>query len=178
MKNSERIGEAGTRKLTAAMYLRICSEDSDARHSIKTESDSIANQRSLLKAFISHTPELENADILEYCDDGWSGKNFERPAVRAMLEQARNGSIQCILVKDLSRFGRDYLEVGNYISRIFPFLGIRFIAVNDHLGFCGMNATSGRMFSGGGCVTRSGKTIWSASRVLSGSGWQDATREL
>lgn len=49
-----------------------------------------------------------------------------------MLDQARKGNIQCILVKDLSRFGRDYLEVGNYISRIFPFLGIRFIAVNDH----------------------------------------------
>ena len=133
MKNSERAVAAGTGRLTAAMYLRISSEDSDVRHSIKAESDSIASQRGLLKAFISHTPELENADILEFCDDGWSGKNFERPAVKAMLEQAKNGNIQCILVKDLSRFGRDYLEVGNYISRIFPFLGIRFIAVNDHL---------------------------------------------
>ncbi len=136
MINAERTGAAGagtaSTRLTAAMYLRISSEDSDARHSIKAESDSIANQRSLLKAFISRMPELENADVLEFCDDGWSGKNFERPAVREMLEQARNGNIQCILVKDLSRFGRDYLEVGNYISRIFPFLGIRFIAVNDH----------------------------------------------
>ena len=136
MINAERTGAAGGGtayiRLTAAMYLRISSEDSDARHSVKTESDSIANQRSLLSEFISRTPELENADILEFCDDGWSGKNFERPAVREMLEQARNGNIQCILVKDLSRFGRDYLEVGNYISRIFPFLGIRFIAVNDH----------------------------------------------
>ena len=136
MINAERTGAAGGgtayTRLTVAMYLRISSEDSDARHSVKTESDSIANQRSLLSEFISRTPELENADILEFCDDGWSGKNFERPAVREMLEQARNGNIQCILVKDLSRFGRDYLEVGNYISRIFPFLGIRFIAVNDH----------------------------------------------
>ena len=121
-----------TERLKAAIYLRISSEDSDIRNSTKTESDSIANQRSLLSAFISRTPELENADILEFCDDGWSGKNFERPAVREMLEQARKGKIHCILVKDLSRFGRDYLEVGNYISRIFPFLGIRFIAVNDH----------------------------------------------
>lgn len=131
MINADRTGTASAR-LKAAMYLRISSEDSEVRHSVKTESDSIANQRSLLSAFISRTPELENADILEFCDDGWSGKNFERPAVREMLEQARNGNIQCILVKDLSRFGRDYLEVGNYISRIFPFLGIRFIAVNDH----------------------------------------------
>lgn len=143
MKSIEKTGTAGTGRLTAAMYLRISSEDSDARHSIKMESDSITNQRSLLKAFISHTPELENADILEFCDDGWSGKNFERPAVREMLEQARNGGIQCILVKDLSRFGRDYLEVGNYISRIFPFLGIRFIAVNDHFdSSCGLEADS------------------------------------
>lgn len=136
MINAERTRAAGagtaSTRLTAAMYLRISSEDSDAGHSVKTESDSISNQRSLLTAFISRMPELENADVLEFCDDGWSGKNFERPAVREMLEQARNRNIQCILVKDLSRFGRDYLEVGNYISRIFPFLGIRFIAVNDH----------------------------------------------
>ena len=136
MINAERTRAAGactaSTRLTAAMYLRISSEDSDAGRSTKMESDSIANQRSLLSAFISRTSELESADILEFCDDGWSGKNFERPAVREMLEQARSGNIQCILVKDLSRFGRDYLEVGNYISRIFPFLGIRFIAVNDH----------------------------------------------
>ena len=131
MINAERAGTSAG-KLKVAMYLRISSEDSDVGHSEKTESDSIANQRSLLSAFISRTPELESADILEFCDDGWSGKNFDRPAVREMLEQARKGAIQCILVKDLSRFGRDYLEVGNYISRIFPFLGIRFIAVNDH----------------------------------------------
>lgn len=118
--------------LKVAMYLRISSEDAGIGHLAKTESDSIANQRSLLSAFISRTPELKCADILEFCDDGWSGKNFERPAVREMLEQARGGGIQCILVKDLSRFGRDYLEVGNYIFRIFPFLGIRFIAVNDN----------------------------------------------
>ena len=68
MKNSERAVAAGTGRLTAAMYLRISSEDSDVRHSIKAESDSIASQRGLLKAFISHTPELENADILEFCE--------------------------------------------------------------------------------------------------------------
>lgn len=142
MINAERAGTSAG-KLKAAMYLRISSEDSDVGHSEKTESDSIANQRSLLSAFINRMPELENADILEFCDDGWSGKNFDRPAVREMLEQARKGAIQCILVKDLSRFGRDYLEVGNYISRIFPFLGIRFIAVNDHFdSSCGLGADS------------------------------------
>ena len=72
MINAERTGAAGagtaSTRLTAAMYLRISSEDSDARHSIKAESDSIANQRSLLKAFISRMPELENADVLEFCE--------------------------------------------------------------------------------------------------------------
>jgi len=72
MINAERTGTSAG-KLKAAMYLRISSEDSDVGHSAKTESDSIANQRSLLTSFISRMPELENADILEFCDDGWSG---------------------------------------------------------------------------------------------------------
>ncbi len=118
-------------RMTVARYLRISDEDADTGQAAKTESDSIANQRNLLTEFISRMPEFDGADIIEFCDDGWSGKNFTRPAVREMLEQARQGKIQCIVVKDLSRFGRNYLEVGNYISRVFPFLGIRFIAVND-----------------------------------------------
>ncbi|RKJ31197.1 hypothetical protein D7X33_40660, partial [Butyricicoccus sp. 1XD8-22] len=71
------------------------------------------------------------ATVIEFCDDGWSGKNFERPAFQDMISQAQKGGINCVLVKDMSRFGRDYLVVGNYISRVFPFLGVRFIAVND-----------------------------------------------
>lgn len=118
-------------RITVAKYLRISDEDADTGQAAKTESDSIANQRNLLTEFIRRMPEFDGADIIEFCDDGWSGKNFARPAVREMLEQARQGKSQCIVVKDLSRFGRNYLEVGNYISRVFPFLGIRFIAVND-----------------------------------------------
>lgn len=118
-------------KVTVAKYLRISNEDADLKREAKAESDSIANQRNLLTDFIGSIPELDGADVIEFCDDGWSGKNFSRPAVRDMLEKARQGKIQCIIVKDLSRFGRDYLEVGNYLSRIFPLLGIRFIAVND-----------------------------------------------
>ena len=114
-----------------AKYLRLSSEDEDLKRSAKLESNSISNQRNLLDAYISHMPEFAEADMLEFCDDGWSGKNFERPAVQELLLQARQGKIQCIIVKDLSRFGRDYLTIGNYISRVFPFLGVRFIAVND-----------------------------------------------
>lgn len=97
----------------------------------KGESDSITNQRNLLIDFISQISEFENARVLEFCDDGWSGKNFERPAVQKMLEMVKQGKIQCIVVKDFSRFGRDYLTVGNYLSYVFPFLGVRFIAVNN-----------------------------------------------
>ena len=114
-----------------AKYIRLSSEDDDLGKSGKVESNSVTNQRNLLDAFISRTPELADTSVIEFCDDGWSGKNFERPAVQEMIAQARAGKIQCIVVKDLSRFGRDYLTVGNYISCVFPFLGVRFIAVND-----------------------------------------------
>lgn len=124
--------------MTTAKYLRLSSEDTDLRAGVKQESNSIGNQRNLLDAFISRTPELAEGAIIEFCDDGWSGKNFDRPAVQELLSQVKQGMIQCIVVKDLSRFGRDYYTVGNYISRIFPFLGIRFIAIND--GFDSINA--------------------------------------
>ncbi len=117
--------------MTTAKYLRLSSEDVDLRDGGKQESNSIGNQRNLLDAFISRTPELAESNVIEFCDDGWSGKNFERPVVQELLSQVKQGMIQCIIVKDLSRFGRDYLTVGNYISRIFPFLEVRFIAVND-----------------------------------------------
>ena len=117
--------------MRTAMYLRISSEDADLRTGEKDESESISNQRSLLREYVSGHAELAGSEILEFCDDGWSGTNFERPAVKELLEQVRRGQINCIVVKDLSRFGRDYLTVGDYISRVFPFLGVRFISIND-----------------------------------------------
>ena len=117
--------------VTTAKYVRLSSEDDDLKQAGKLESNSIANQRDLLDAFIRRTPELAETNIIEFCDDGWSGTNFERPAVQKMIAQARAGKIQCIVVKDLSRFGRDYITVGSYISSVFPFLGVRFIAIND-----------------------------------------------
>lgn len=114
-----------------AEYLRLSSEDIDLKDAKKTESNSISNQRDMLNAHIEKNPEFSEAEVVEFCDDGWSGKNFDRPAVQEMLTQVRQGKIQCVIVKDLSRLGRDYLVVENYISRIFPFLGVRFISVND-----------------------------------------------
>lgn len=120
-----------TDRLTIAMYLRVSDEDKEMEKAAKRESNSIANQRNLLKGFLRGMPEAGKADILEFCDDGCSGKNFDRPSARALLKKAEQGEIHCIVVKDFSRFGRDYLAVGNYIFRIFPFWGVRFISVND-----------------------------------------------
>ena len=117
--------------MRTAIYLRISSEDAYLRNGEKDESESISNQRSLLRDYVCSHADLSGSEILEFCDDGWSGTNFERPAVKELLEQVKRGQINCIVVKDLSRFGRDYLTVGDYISRVFPFLGVRFISVND-----------------------------------------------
>lgn len=104
---------------TVAKYLRLSSEDADLNKTEKLESNSISNQRNLLDWFISHTPDFSGAAVTEFCDDGWSGKNFERPVFQEMIAQVQQGKIQCIIVKDMSRFGRDYLVVGNYISLIW-----------------------------------------------------------
>lgn len=118
--------------MRVVMYLRLSSEDADVRENGKTESNSIAHQRWMLTDFVHNHPDLCDAELDELCDDGWSGKNFERPGMIELLEQVKRGKVQCIVVKDFSRFGRDYLTVGNYISRVFPFMGVRFISVNDN----------------------------------------------
>lgn len=94
------------------------------------ESLSIESQRIILRGFVS---ERNGTVIEEYVDDGWSGTNFDRPAVARMLDDARSGRIDTIIVKDLSRFGRNYIQVGQYIDYIFPAYGIRFIAISDNL---------------------------------------------
>ena len=114
------------------MYLRLSSEDTDIQERNKAESDSIAHQRWMLTDFVQNHPDLCGAELDELCDDGWSGKNFERPGMIELLKQVKHGDVQCIVVKDFSRFGRDYLTVGNYISRVSPFMGVRFISVNDN----------------------------------------------
>ena len=116
-----------------ALYLRLSQEDVDVRrNAAKDESNSISAQRKLITGLIDETPELANLPRMEFCDDGFSGTNFSRPDFQRMIDLTKQGEIGCIVVKDLSRFGRDYLEVGDYLEHIFPFLGIRFISVNDH----------------------------------------------
>ena len=109
----------------ACIYARLSRDDGD-----KLESDSIINQKALIRDFLSKHPEIHA--VSEKTDDGYSGVNFDRPAFQEMMEDIRSGKINCVVVKDLSRFGRNYIEAGNYIERVFPFLGVRFIAINDN----------------------------------------------
>ena len=107
-----------------AIYVRLSVEDNG-----KSESESLENQRELLEQYVKSNPELALADVYE--DNGFTGTDFSRPAFQRMLEDAQKGKITCIVVKDLSRLGRNYVEAGNYLEKVFPFLGVRFIAVND-----------------------------------------------
>ena len=116
---------------TTAVYLRLSDDDSDL-DSIKTESNSISGQRIIIRNFINNHPDLKNSIIKEYCDDGYSGINFKRPGIIKLLDDVKSGTVNCIIVKDLSRFGRNFIEVGNYLEQIFPVFNIRFIAVNDN----------------------------------------------
>lgn len=120
-------------KQQVAIYLRLSQEDIDRRTSkVKDESNSISAQRILITRHLDMNPSLSQLPRLEFCDDGYTGTSFDRPAFSKMIELVKRGEISCIVVKDLSRFGRDYLEVGDYLEHIFPFLGVRFKAINDH----------------------------------------------
>ena len=107
------------------LYLRLSRDDEKAG-----ESMSIENQRTILRKFVS---ENDGTIIDEYIDDGWSGTDFDRPGVKRLLDDAKDGKIDTIVVKDLSRFGRNYIQVGQYIDYIFPAYGIRFIALSDNV---------------------------------------------
>lgn len=117
---------------TIAIYTRVSLEDQDLKtNDLKNESNSLTNQKKLLHSYIESHHELVGKQIMEYSDDGFTGRNFERPSFNRMMEEVKTGRIHCVITKDCSRFGRDYIEVGDYIEHIFPFLGVRFIAVND-----------------------------------------------
>lgn len=112
-----------------AIYLRLSQEDGDIYLSDKNESNSISTQRDLILNYLTQHPELEYT--AEFSDDGFTGTNFDRPGFEQMMAAVREKRVDCIVVKDLSRFGRDYIESGKYIQKIFPMLGVRFIAIND-----------------------------------------------
>lgn len=114
------------KKYRAAKYIRLSyADDKDG------ESNSVENQRKLLDRFIASQPDIEA--VSEKVDDGVSGIIFDRKAFKEMMAEIEAGEIDCVVVKDLSRFGREYIETGRYLRRIFPSYGVRFIAINDNI---------------------------------------------
>lgn len=108
-------------------YLRLSHDDEDKQD----ESNSIANQRLLIQQYIKGNQEFEGASIRFCADDGYSGTNYNRPEFQRMMELVKENTSCCLIVKDLSRLGRDTVETQNYIEKVFPFLQVRFIAIND-----------------------------------------------
>ena len=115
---------AAQKEWRAGLYIRLSREDGD-----KIESDSVSSQRAMLEKFVADNEFLNLTDY--YVDDGWSGTDFERPAFKKMMSDLTAKKINCVIVKDLSRFGRNYIEAGKYLETVFPLLKVRFIAVND-----------------------------------------------
>ena len=113
-------------KYVIVKYLRLSLEDGDS-----AESDSISNQRELLDLHISMVFAGKDIKVIELVDDGYTGTNMKRPGMQKLLVLAEAQQINCVIVKDFSRFARDYIEVGRYTDLIFPDWQIRFISVND-----------------------------------------------
>ena len=107
------------------IYARLSREDAD-----RMESNSIQSQRAICLAYIEGHDDLELVDT--YIDDGETGSNTDRPGFQRMLQDMRSGRIDCAVSKDLSRFSRNYIDAGNYLEKIFPAMGIRYIAINDN----------------------------------------------
>ena len=117
--------EKPKRVYQAGGYVRLSVEDSG-----KPGADTIINQQELIQHYIDSQSDMRLHDL--YCDNGRTGTNFDRPEFERLMEDVRAGKVDCIVVKDLSRFGRNYRETGNYLERLFPLLDVRFIAVNDN----------------------------------------------
>lgn len=104
-----------------AVYLRLSLEDRPDGGNDVSES-SISSQRALIRSYIEQDAELKEFDVAEFCDDGWSGSEMNRPGMNRLLEEVKKNHVQCIIVKDLSRFSRDYIELGTYMNQILPFM--------------------------------------------------------
>ena len=109
---------------SAALYARISVEDERKR-----EADTIGNQIQLLRDFAGEDPDISVFDV--YCDDDVSGTDFQRPEFSRMMNDIRDGKVNCVIVKDLSRLGRNHLESGEFIEMVFPYLNVRFISITD-----------------------------------------------
>lgn len=131
-------------KWVIGKYIRLSQADQDLmKKENKSESESISHQKALIQNFINDSAELKGSVQYEFFDDGYSGTNFQRPSFERLLEKIKKGEINCVIVKDFSRFGRDYIELGDYLERIFPFMGVRFISINDHYDSADYKGTTG-----------------------------------
>jgi len=119
------VGGTAAHIYRAGGYIRLSVEDSG-----RPGADTVKNQEELVTGYIAGQPDMELRGL--YCDNGETGTDFGRPGFDRLMGDVKAGEIDCIVVKDLSRFGRNYRETGNYLERIFPFLGVRFVAVSDH----------------------------------------------
>ena len=123
--------ETEKKAYAAAVYLRLSKEDGDVcGESCKGESNSITNQKRLIHDFLKGREDIHV--YKEYVDDGYTGSDFLRPSFQEMIKDMEAGKVNLIIVKDLSRFGREYIEAGRYLQKVFPAAGVRFIAVTDH----------------------------------------------
>ena len=118
------LSQTGDDIYEAIAYYRL-SKDDGKNH----ESDSIANQRVLIREYVKNHPNIKLVD--EAFDDGYTGTNYDRPGFRKVMDAVNAGTVNCVIVKDLSRLGREYVETGKYLEMVFPSMGIRFIAIND-----------------------------------------------
>ncbi|MCD8107320.1 MAG: recombinase family protein [Oscillospiraceae bacterium] len=113
------------------LYIRLSFADDDLNER-KQVSDSVENQRKLLNEYLQELPDLRTEETEEFIDDGYSGTNFQRPAFQRMLALIKKRVVTTVIVKDFSRFGRNYVECADYLEKLFPFLGTRFISVADN----------------------------------------------
>lgn len=115
-----------------ALYLRLSKEDGDLLTTDKKESNSIANQKALAFAALDSMPGVSRENIYDvYIDDGFTGLSFDRPDFRRLRDDIYNENVNMVVVKDLSRLGRDYIEAGRYVTKIFPSLNVRFVSILD-----------------------------------------------
>jgi len=120
------VDQTGSAENRTGIYIRLSVEDNG--HKTK---DSIQNQTAFLREFVDRNrEEFQLVDI--YVDNGTTGTNFDRENWNRLLEDIKSRRINCMIVKDFSRIGRNYVEVGDYLEKIFPFLGVRVVSVNDH----------------------------------------------
>lgn len=143
-KNYKEISEQphrDSKSWKAALYIRLSKEDGD-----KQESYSVTSQREILTEYLKQHHDIEFVDF--YIDDGWSGTNFDRPGFKRMMQDIYDGNVNCVIVKDLSRFGRNYTDAGHYLDDVFMRLGVRFIALNNSV-----DSISNSMNAATKCIT-------------------------